>query len=109
MSDSDVQDVRDLVAKQKEDASAQLKVMQRMKRMAEKPLDEEDVQMFLQLKDVVAARKEKEREREARLGVAPPGQSASTSAQGKLSFYYCISTLLLIRSGMRSRVIVHLK
>ncbi|KAJ7902084.1 hypothetical protein B0H14DRAFT_2669837 [Mycena olivaceomarginata] len=47
MSDFDVQDVRDVVAKQKTDSSLMLK----MKRMAENPaMDNEDMEMLDQLK-----------------------------------------------------------
>ncbi|KAJ7496100.1 hypothetical protein B0H11DRAFT_2001829 [Mycena galericulata] len=47
MSDFDVQDVRDVIAKQKTDASLMLK----MKRMAENPaMDKEDMEMLDQLK-----------------------------------------------------------
>ncbi|KAF8210548.1 hypothetical protein K438DRAFT_1809883 [Mycena galopus ATCC 62051] len=47
MSDLDVQDVRDVVAKQKTDSSLMLK----MKRMAENPaMDTEDMEMLDQLK-----------------------------------------------------------
>jgi hypothetical protein len=70
MSDSDVQDVRDMVAKQKADAQAQQKVVQKMKRLAE--LDNADVQMLLQMRDAGDARKDKE----VRLGIQP-GRSAA--------------------------------
>jgi len=56
MADSDVQDIRDMVAKQKADTYTLQKAILRMKRVAEKPLDEEEVQMLLQLKDVAAGR-----------------------------------------------------
>ncbi|KAJ6499057.1 hypothetical protein C8R45DRAFT_102474 [Mycena sanguinolenta] len=47
MSDLDVQDVRDVVAKQKTDSALMLK----MKRMAENPaMDNEDMEMLDQLK-----------------------------------------------------------
>ncbi|KAJ7091209.1 hypothetical protein C8R44DRAFT_891607 [Mycena epipterygia] len=47
MSDLDVQDVRDVVAKQKTDSALMLK----MKRMAENPaMDKEDMEMLDQLK-----------------------------------------------------------
>ncbi|KAJ7187998.1 hypothetical protein C8R46DRAFT_1053309 [Mycena filopes] len=47
MSDLDVQDVRDVIAKQKTDAALMLK----MKRMADNPtMDAEDLEMLEQLK-----------------------------------------------------------
>ncbi|KAF7361677.1 hypothetical protein MVEN_00511200 [Mycena venus] len=47
MSDLDVQDVRDVIAKQKTDSALMLK----MKRMAENPaMDNEDMEMLDQLK-----------------------------------------------------------
>jgi hypothetical protein len=89
MSDLDVQDVRDLVAKQKEEVLATQKTMQIMKRVAERPLDQGDVQMFLQLKDFVTARKEKEKEREVRLGLQPgPSGSASAPPPGVFAFLF---------------------
>jgi hypothetical protein len=80
MSDLDVQDVRDLVARQKADTHNQHKAMAKMKRMAEKPLDDEDIQLFAQLKDVVTGLKAL-REKEARVGVTPQaGPSGSAGA-----------------------------
>jgi|ERR1700722_17708431 len=76
MTDVDVQDVRDLVAKQRADTQAHHKAMARMKRLAEKQVDEEDVQWFAQLKDVVSGIKAS-REREARLAKAQPGPSTA--------------------------------
>ncbi|KAJ6500135.1 hypothetical protein C8R47DRAFT_1110576 [Mycena vitilis] len=56
MSDLDVQDVRDVVAKQKVDSALMLK----MKRMAENPaLEAEDMEMIEQLKARYADRPEK--------------------------------------------------
>jgi len=83
MSDLDVQDVRDLVARQKADTHTQHKAMAKMKRMAEKPLDEEDIQLFAQLKDVVTGLKAL-REKEARLGVVA-AQSQSQAGAGPSS------------------------
>jgi len=66
MSDSDVQDIRDIVARQKAEAYALQQAILRMKKIAEKPLDEEDIQMLLQLKNTTTAR-----EKEMRLGIQP--------------------------------------
>jgi hypothetical protein len=104
MSDLDVQDVRDLVAKQKEEALATQKTMQIMKRVAERPLEQGDVQMFLQLKDFITSRKEKEKEREVRLGLQPgPSGSASSAPPGAfvLSFFLdcLIGTVHVVESS----------
>jgi len=74
MSDSDVQDVRDMVAKQKAEDNALHNAILRMKKIQEKPLDEEDVQMLLQLEDVFNARREKS----IRLGMQPEGPSGTS-------------------------------
>lgn len=71
MSDSDVQDVRDLVAGQMADYEKTQQILNKMKAMAERPPGDEDVPAFLQQKD----RSEKDK----RLGIQP-GTSASVSA-----------------------------
>ncbi|KAJ6625452.1 hypothetical protein B0H10DRAFT_2211784 [Mycena sp. CBHHK59/15] len=61
MSDLDVQDVRDAIAKQKADSALMLK----MKRMAENPaIDKEDMEMLDQLKARYG-------DKEKRLGLVP--------------------------------------
>jgi len=51
MGDFDVQDVRDMVAKQKLDAQAHQQLMVKMKRMAENStMEEEDLEMLNHLK-----------------------------------------------------------
>jgi len=71
MSDSDVQDVRDMVAKQTAEALAQQKAMLKLKKMTERPGEEEDIQTLMQLKDTFATRHEKE----TRLGLRPESES----------------------------------
>ena len=74
MSDSDVQDVRDLVATQTADYERKQQIMNQMKIMAERPLADE-LPILMQI-----ARQEKEKlEREMRLGMEP-----GTSAGQKL-------------------------
>jgi hypothetical protein len=71
MSDSDVQDVRDLVTSQNTD----MQLLNHTKIMAERPLTDDDVPLLLQ-----AALQEKNRlERERRLGLEP-GQTFGTDA-----------------------------
>jgi len=68
MSDSDVQDVRDLVPQYTD-----MQLFNHMKAMAERPLTDDEVPLLLQ-----AARQEKDRlERERRLGLEP-GQTLGT-------------------------------
>jgi len=53
MGDLDVQDVRDMVAKQKADALATQHLMLKMKRMVENPtMDTDDIQMLQRLKSI---------------------------------------------------------
>lgn len=67
MSDLDVQDIRDLVNKQKAEAMQAQLLVQKMKRIAENPtMQKEDVEMIEQLK---AATLRQERAR--RLGLIP--------------------------------------
>jgi hypothetical protein len=69
MSDSDVQDVRDLVAKQKVDGERKQRAVARMKALADTPLKDMDMHVFNQLKELL--------EREKRLGMQ---KGASTSS-----------------------------
>ena len=67
MSDYDVQDARDMLAKQKGEALHQQQLVVKMKRIAENPtMQKEDLEMIEQFR-VVAARYEKAR----RLGLEP--------------------------------------
>jgi len=79
MSDSDVQDVRDLVAAQKAEYDRKQQLMNQMKIMAERPLTDEEVPILMHV-----ARQEKDRlERERRLGMEPgtsAGQTLGTDA-----------------------------
>jgi len=79
MSDSDVQDVRDLVATQTADYARKQQLMNQMKIMAERPLTDEEVPILMHV-----ARQEKDRlERERRLGMEPgtsTGQTIGTDA-----------------------------
>jgi hypothetical protein len=69
MNDSDVEDVRAMVAKQKVDAERKQRAMARMKEVAERPIEAGDERMLRQLKDIV-------QERNARLGIQK-GESSS--------------------------------
>lgn len=69
MSDSDVQDVRDLVAGQILEYEKVQQMMKQMKRMAERPLADEEVPMLMH----VAQRHTERLERERRLGIQPSG------------------------------------
>jgi hypothetical protein len=67
MSDYDVQDIRDMLAKQKGDALQQQQLLLRMKRIAENPtMQKEDLEIMEQFK-AAAARYEKAK----RLGLEP--------------------------------------
>ncbi|TFL01557.1 hypothetical protein BDV98DRAFT_567148 [Pterulicium gracile] len=74
MNDMDVQDVRDLVDKQRTEAQARQALIQRMKRAAQGPLDEDGVSLMMQLKDAV--NKQKEQERQRRLGMGNVAESS---------------------------------
>jgi len=55
MSDLDVQDVRDMVAKQRSDLQSHQQLMAKMKRLAENPnMSKDDMDMFEQLKEAMA-------------------------------------------------------
>jgi hypothetical protein len=69
LNDSDVEDVRNMVAKQKADGERKQRAMARMKEVAERPLEAGDARVLRQLKDIV-------QERNARLGIQ---KGASTS------------------------------
>jgi hypothetical protein len=82
MSDSDVQDVRDLVATQSADYERKQQILNQMRIMAERPLTDEEFPILLQ-----AARQEKDRlEREIRLGIETGTISKRThGADGSIS------------------------
>ncbi|KAF8160799.1 hypothetical protein B0H34DRAFT_698113 [Crassisporium funariophilum] len=68
MSDLDVQDVRDMVAKQKSDLEKHQQLMVKMKRLAEtSTMTKEDMEMFDHLKEAIARGSEKDK----RLGLKP--------------------------------------
>jgi hypothetical protein len=74
MTDMDVQDVRDMVAKQKAGLQSHQQLMVKMKRLADNPsMSKEDMEMFEQMKEALA-RSEKAK----RLGLEP-GQFPSSS------------------------------
>ncbi|PPR05813.1 hypothetical protein CVT26_010093 [Gymnopilus dilepis] len=55
MSDLDVQDVRDMVIKQKEDFKNHQELMRKMRRLIENPtMSKEDQEMFEQMKEALA-------------------------------------------------------
>lgn len=67
MSDLDVQDVRDMVAKQRSELQNQQQLMAKIKRLAEDPnMSKDDIDMFEQLKEAVART-----EKAKRLGLEP--------------------------------------
>ena len=75
LGDFDVQDARDMLAKQKADAAQQQQFVLKMKRIAENPrMDREDFEVMEQLK-VAAARQEKAK----RLGLQPGEYSLRSS------------------------------
>ncbi|KAJ7497474.1 hypothetical protein FB451DRAFT_1386719 [Mycena latifolia] len=79
MSDLDVQDVRDLIAKQKTDAA----LMVKMKRMAENPdMDQEDLEMLDQLKARYGDREKLGMLREAAVANATANAAAPGSSTG---------------------------
>lgn len=74
MSDSDVQDVRDLVATQTAEYDRKQQIMNQMKIMAERPLTDEELPILMRV-----ARQEKDRlERERRLGIEPGTSAGQT-------------------------------
>jgi len=69
MTDLDVQDVRDMVAKQKQEAQKSHSLMLKLKRMSENPnMTEEDKQMFMDIKSGLSAFKDSKAKR---LGLEP--------------------------------------
>jgi len=71
MSDSDVQDVRDVVATQTAEYERKQQLLHQMKILTERPMADEEVPILMHV-----ARQEKDRlERERRLGIEPVGQT----------------------------------
>lgn len=67
MSDLDVQDVRDMVAKQRSDLQNQQQLMAKVKRLAEEPnMSKDDMYMLEQLKEAMARA-----DKAKRLGLEP--------------------------------------
>lgn len=97
MSDNDVQDVRDMVAKQRADDEQKKRAMLKMKDVAERPWKDEDVGLLLQLKDVVSVREE----REKRLGMLA-GQSASAAGMCSSLWVLIKRTEDLLQGGSNS-------
>ncbi|KIK27946.1 hypothetical protein PISMIDRAFT_146870 [Pisolithus microcarpus 441] len=91
MSDSDVQEIRDLVAEQKALHEQKQKTLLQMKKIAERPFTTNDPQAVAFLRMMSEREKTREREKEERnkrLGISP-GQSQA-GGQGSSS----LSTLL---------------
>jgi hypothetical protein len=72
MDDLDVQDVRDLVAQQKQDRERQQRAMARVKEQSDKPLEDMDPILFNYIKDVV--------DRQKRLGIQEPLKGPSSTS-----------------------------
>ncbi|KAJ3495340.1 hypothetical protein NLJ89_g10642 [Agrocybe chaxingu] len=71
MTDLDVQDVRDVFAKQKQELLTHQQLMAKMKRLTDNPnMTKEDLEMYEQLKEAVTARHERN-EKAKRLGLVP--------------------------------------
>jgi hypothetical protein len=70
MSDSDVQEVRDVVAKQKAEASVQQQTYEKMKQMAGNPAIHEDLE-FIESMRSVSERMQARQEKDKRIGIQP--------------------------------------
>ncbi|KAL4080240.1 hypothetical protein V8B97DRAFT_2002703 [Scleroderma yunnanense] len=80
MNDSDVQEIRELVAQQKAQFEQKQRTLLQMKKIAERPFTADDPQAvaFLRLMSERAKAREREKEeRNRRLGI-PPGQGSSS-------------------------------
>ncbi|KJA20715.1 hypothetical protein HYPSUDRAFT_42779 [Hypholoma sublateritium FD-334 SS-4] len=74
MTDLDVQDVRDMVTKQKMEAQKTHSLMLKLKRMSENPnMTEEDKQMFMDITSGLSALKDNKAKR---LGLEPESSQA---------------------------------
>jgi hypothetical protein len=76
MSDYDVQDVRDMLAKQKADALQQQQLVLKMKRIAENPTMEKEALEIIEQFKAAAARQDKAK----RLGLEPQAGGGSRKA-----------------------------
>ncbi|KIJ67980.1 hypothetical protein HYDPIDRAFT_107538 [Hydnomerulius pinastri MD-312] len=76
MSDSDVQDIRELVAQQKAQYDQKQKTLLQMKKISERPFTEDNPAAMAFLKQMSDRARERE-ERNKRLGI-PPGQGSSS-------------------------------
>lgn len=80
MNDTDIQDVRNLVAKQKAEATAKQQITQKIQGAADKPyLDEDELSLLKQLNGAVSIKQERER----RLGIEP-GESCDVRQHQKI-------------------------
>ncbi|KAH7911998.1 hypothetical protein BJ138DRAFT_1149415 [Hygrophoropsis aurantiaca] len=77
MSDADVQDIRTLVAQQKQAYETKQKALFNLKKVAERPHHEDDLQSLMVIKQLEAHREREEKHK--RLGI-PPAQSGSGSS-----------------------------
>ena len=87
MNDSDVQEIRELVAQQKAQFEQKQRTLLQMKKIAERPFTADDPQAAAFLKMMAERAKARERdkeERNKRLGI-PPGQSSSSCMHS----FYC--------------------
>ncbi|KAH7888511.1 hypothetical protein F5I97DRAFT_1803856 [Phlebopus sp. FC_14] len=85
MSDSDVQEIRELVAKQKKQYEHKQRTLLQMKKLSERPYTEDDPQAMAFFRQVAEKMRERE-ERNKRLGI-PPGQSSSCTFSFHLYFF----------------------
>ncbi|KAG1715746.1 hypothetical protein ID866_1414 [Astraeus odoratus] len=82
MSDSDVQEIRELVAQQKAQYEHKQKTLLQMKKIADRPFTADDPQGVAFLKmmsDKAKAREREKEEKNRRLGI-PPGESHAGGA-----------------------------
>jgi len=106
MTDMDVQDVRDMVAKQKAGLQSHQQLMVKMKRLADNPsMSKEDMEMFEQMKEAMA-RSEKAK----RLGLEP-GQFPTSHSFGDMfngnriiEILITLQISILYRSRRKNRV-----
>ncbi|TFK44385.1 hypothetical protein BDQ12DRAFT_672887 [Crucibulum laeve] len=74
MSDLDVQDIRDMIAKQKASALSHQQLVVKMKRLAENPnMEQEDIDMLAQ----ISKRHQEDKEKARRIGLPDAESSRS--------------------------------
>jgi len=98
MNDSDVQEIRELVAQQKAQFEQKQRTLFRMKKFAEHQFSDEDPQAAAFLNMVSERTKARERdkeERNKRLGI-PPGQSSSSCMHSLYYVHVSYLTLSLV-------------